>query len=103
MEKVSDVLVPPPGAGLKMATPAVPAEVKSAAGIVAVNCVALTNVVARTEPFHRTVAPETRLPPVTVKVRFGEPAVTVIVDRLVMVGMLFGTIGGTETVIIPPT
>ena len=97
------MLVPPPGAGLKTATPAVPTEVKSAAGIVAVNCVALTNVVARVEPFHRTVAPETKPAPVTVKVKAGDPAVTVMVDSPVIVGMLFGTMGGMETVIVPPT
>jgi hypothetical protein len=103
IEKVSDVLVPPPGAGLKTATPAAPTDVKSEAGIVAVNCVPFTRVVALVEPFHRTVAPDTKPLPVTVKVRFGEPALTVIVDRPVIVGMLFGTIGGAETVIVPPT
>ena len=102
IEKVNDVLDPPPGAGLKTATSAVPTVAKSAASIVAVNCVALTRVVARVEPFQRTVAPETKLPPVTVKTTFAAaPAVADIGNMLVIVGMLFGFVGATDTVIVP--
>jgi hypothetical protein len=47
--------VPPPGAGLKTVTSAVPAEAMSPAPIDARISVEFTNVVARTDPFHRTV------------------------------------------------
>ena len=102
IEKVSDGLLPPPGAGLKTVTSAVPTVVKSVARIAAVNCVALTKVVARALPFQRTVAPETKLPPVTVKVELAEPAIAVIGDRLTIVGILFGVVGATDTVMVPP-
>ena len=49
--------------------------VKSLAGIVAVSCVLLTNVVVRGEPPHNTVAPATKLDPVTAKVNVGLPGV----------------------------
>jgi hypothetical protein len=104
IEKVSDVLLPPPGAGLKTATSAVPTALKSDARIVAVNCVGLTKVVARTLPFQRTLDPETKLPPVTVKVKLAEPAAAAVIgERLATIGTLFGVVGATDTVIIPPT
>ena len=46
---------------------------RSLAGIVAVSCVALINVVVRAEPFHRTPEPETKLLPLTIKVNAGPP------------------------------
>ena len=51
-----------------------PAEARSVAGIAACTRVALTKVVVRVAPFQRTVAPETRLLPLTVKVRLAAPA-----------------------------
>ena len=104
IEKVSDVLDPPPGAGLKTATSAVPTALKSAARTVAVNCVILTKVVARALPFQRTVAPEKKLPPVTVKVKLPEPAAAAVIgDRPAIIGMLLGVVGAPDTVIVPPT
>src|SRR5438105_4982477 len=50
----------------------------SEAGIEAVSCVLLTNVVGRSDPFHRTVAVIRRPPkplPFTVSVNAGPPAV----------------------------
>jgi hypothetical protein len=102
IEKVDDGLGPPAGAGLKTVMSAVPIAARSAARIVAVNWVALTNVVARVEPFQRTVAPETKPLPVTVRTRLVEPAVAVIGDRPAIDGIPFGTAGAADTVIVPP-
>src|SRR5437016_9116272 len=61
--------------GLRTLTAAEPAVAMSAAGMLAVTRVALTNVVVRTAPFQRTVAPETKLFPSAVRVNAGPPAV----------------------------
>ena len=71
--KVSALEVPPPG--FTTLTCAVPAAAMSLAGIAAVSCVALTNVVVRAAPFHCTTEPETKLLPLTVSVNAGPPAV----------------------------
>jgi uncharacterized protein (UPF0248 family) len=65
---------PPPGLGLLTVTLAVPVEAISLAGIEAVSFVALLKVVGRSDPFHRTVEPETKLEPETVRVKAGPPA-----------------------------
>jgi hypothetical protein len=57
--KVVALETPPPGGGLKIVRLAVPGLFRSLAGMVAVSCVALTNVVGRALPFHRTTAPLT--------------------------------------------
>src|SRR6266850_756366 len=62
--------------GLRTVTVAVPAVATSAAPIAAVSCVVLTKVVGRAAPFQLTVAPETKLLPVTVSVNAGLPAAT---------------------------
>ena len=58
---------PPPGELTVMLV--VPAETMSLAGMEAVSFVALLKVVVRSDPFHRTVAPETKLEPLTVSVK----------------------------------
>src|SRR2546428_11477477 len=58
----------------------------SAAGMLAVSRVALTNVVVRAAPFQRTVAPETKLFPSAVKVNAGPPAVALLGVSVVSVG-----------------
>ncbi len=75
MVKGSALEVPPPGAGLKTVTCAVPAAAISLAGIAAVNWLLLTNVVLRSEPFQRTTEPEVKLLPLTVRVKPAPPAV----------------------------
>src|SRR2546426_997120 len=61
--------------GLRTLTEAEPAAGMSAAGMLAVSRVALTNVVVRAAPFQRTVAPETKLFPSAVSVKAAPPAV----------------------------
>ena len=66
---------PPPGAGLTTFTIAVPAAERSLAGMIAVNCVLLTNVVVRGPLFQRTSEPATKFDPLTVSVNPAPPAV----------------------------
>src|SRR6267378_6105416 len=66
----------PPGSGLKTVTLRDWTESRSAAGIEASNRVVLTNVVVRSEPFTRTLEPDTKLVPITVKRNPGVPART---------------------------
>ena len=85
--------VPPPGAGLKTVIGKVPAEAMSAARIVAVNCVALTNVVVRAIPLMRTAEPPTKFVPFTVRAKSIPPAVTLVGAIVVIAGR-----GTVETV-----
>jgi hypothetical protein len=66
--------------GFETVTCAVPAEAMSDAGMAAVNCVLLTNVVLRALPFHLTVEPETKFVPFTVRLNAGPP--TIALDGL---------------------
>src|SRR5205085_1583273 len=66
--------VPPPGAGVKTRTDAVPARAASAAVTVIRSCVALTKVVERLAPLYCTTELEMKPVPVTVRVKLGEPA-----------------------------
>src|SRR5262245_20030565 len=67
--------VPPPGAGLKTVTVAVPVAAMSEAAMRAVNWVDETNEVARSVPFHRTNELDTKPFPLTVNVNPGAPAI----------------------------
>src|SRR5204862_5479756 len=64
-ENVALVLVPPPGAGVRTVTVAVPAVRRSLARIAALSSVGLTKVVSRGDPFQRTTDAGTKLFPVT--------------------------------------
>jgi hypothetical protein len=65
---------PPPGAGLKTETWAVPATARSAAEMAARNCVLLTKVVTRSAPFQRTIDEPTNPLTLTVSDSAAAPA-----------------------------
>ncbi len=96
MVKLSGADVPPPGAGLNTVTAALPAVVRSLAGIVAVREVALTNTVDRAAPFHCTTEPVIKLEPVTVSVKPGLTAAAELGLRAVTAGT--GLIGTTTLI-----
>lgn len=75
MANVSALDVPPPGAGLKTVTEAVPEVAMSLAGTAAVNCVPLPGVVTSATPFHFTTDVLMKFVPVTVSVKPAPPAV----------------------------
>ena len=81
---------PPPGAGFTTVTVAVPAVARSAAGMLALTCVALRTLVVRAVPFHCTAAPLTKFVPPTVSVNAGPPAAALLGVKLVSVGTGFG-------------
>ena len=88
--KVNPFDVPPPGAGFVTVTVALPAVVRSPAGIVAVNCVALIKLVVRPLPFQNTCDVGTKFDPLTVSVKPLVPDVAEFGLRLVKAGTGFG-------------
>lgn len=74
--KLSALDEPPPGAGLKTVTAAVPPLATSLAEIAACNCVLLVKAVGRLLLFQRTTDPGVKFVPVSVKVKAGPPAVS---------------------------
>src|SRR5947207_694351 len=88
MVKGSTADLPPPGAGLFTATDASPVSARFAAGIVAVNCVALSQVVTRGVPFQSTVEVLLKFVPVRVMAVAALPAGALFVLRLVSVGTM---------------
>ena len=81
--------------GLNTVTGTVPAVATSAARTFARNWVADTKVVTRSEPFQRTFEPETKLLPVTVRVKAGPPVV-------IKVGLILLIAGESVTLVSPP-
>src|SRR5262245_66075782 len=67
----------------------------SVARIAAVTCVALTKVVVRGAPFQFATEPETKLLPLTVRVKAAPPAVALLGAKVVSTG--------TGFVVAPPT
>src|SRR5215472_10837636 len=65
---------PPPGAGLTTVTATLPAKARSAAPMLALSWLALTNVVVRLLPPHCTVEVDKKLEPFTVSVKASAPA-----------------------------
>jgi hypothetical protein len=90
-ENVCALEVPPPGAGLKTVIGKSPNVVRSLAGIAAVSCVELTNVVDRSEPLNRTTEtpPETKPVPLTVSVKAALFRGLLAGEMLVVVGTGF--------------
>jgi hypothetical protein len=84
--KLTPLDVPPPGPGLVTVTAAVPAEAMAAAGIVAVNCMELTNVAATAVPPKLTTEEERKFAPLTVRVNAGLPATLLVGDIVEIVG-----------------
>ena len=85
--------VPPPGAGLVTVTAAVSAEAMAVAvaGMAAVNCRELTNVVVRAVPAKLTTEAETKFVPLTVSVKPDALPATALVgeiDAIVGTGLL---------------
>ena len=79
---VTAVEVPPPGAGVKTVIDNKAPVARSEAGIAAVSCVPLTNVVVRFEPLTCTSEPLTKLLPLTVNVSALLPAVALLGEML---------------------
>src|SRR5262245_57537143 len=72
--------------GFATVTAADPGEATSVAGIAAVSCELLTNVVVRFAPFHLTVELETKFEPLTVNVKAGLPVTAELGLMLVSIG-----------------
>lgn len=77
---------PPPGAGFKTVSAAVPPTARSTAGTVAVICVPLNTVVASATPFHSTSEPATKFEPFSVSVKLALPVVAVVCESIPSVG-----------------
>jgi hypothetical protein len=93
--------VPPPGAGLKTVTIAVPPAAMSAAVIAACKLVLDANVVGRALPFHCTTEDDRKLVPVTVNVNAVPPAVAEFAfkDAIVGAGLLIVNVNPPD---VPP-
>ena len=85
--------VPPPGARLVTVTAAVPAEAMAAAGMAAVNCVELRDVVATAVPPNLTIEPATKFVPLIVSVKAAPPATALFGEILVIVGVGLDPLG----------
>jgi len=79
--------VPPAGAGLVTVTANVPIETMLEAGMAAVNCVELTNVVAATAPPKLTIEDATKFVPLIVSVKAAPPATTLFGEIVKIVGV----------------
>ncbi len=87
MVKLTGFEAPPLGAGLVTVTAAILAVVMAAAGIAAVNCEGLTNVVARATPAKFTTEPVKKFEPFTVRVKAAPPLSALFGEMVVIAGM----------------
>src|SRR5690349_7645915 len=85
MAKFSILDVPPPGAGLATVTDAVPADPIAAAGMAAVNCVELTNVVVGIVPPKLTIEVAIKLAPLMVSVKPAALPATALVGEIAVI------------------
>ena len=94
----SEPEVPPPAeAGVATLTWAVVGLARSEAAMVAWSWVALTNVVERGTPFHRTTEDEAKFAPVTVRVEPGLPAMALLGKSDVKTGIEACEAGGRSS------
>src|ERR1700722_3727829 len=79
---------PPPGTGLVTVTAALPRKAILAAGIAAVNCVSLTNVVTAADPLNVTAEAAKKFVPFTVSVKPAPPATLLSGEIVMIVGVV---------------
>lgn len=94
--------VPPPGAGFVTVTADVPVESMLEAGMAAVNCVELTNVVAGAAPPKLTIEDATKFVPLIVSVKVAPPATALFGEIVVTVGVGLGVGVGLTFEAVPP-
>ncbi len=87
--KVTMFDVPPPGPGLNTVTFTLPAAAIAVAGMAAVSCVGLTNVVTGALAPKFTAEVETKPVPFTVRVNPAAPAVALVGEMVVIAGTGF--------------
>jgi len=88
--KLAALEPPPPGAGLTTVTATLPAEARSAAPMLALSWLLLTNAVARLLPPHCTIELDKKLEPFTVRVKGSAPAGALLGEMEPIVGVGFG-------------
>src|SRR5438552_3001033 len=94
--------VPPPGTGFVTVMLDVPAVVRSLAGMEAVSCVELIEVVVRAEPPKFTTEFVTKLVPLTVSVKTPSPTFLLVGEMLVVVGAGLLTVNVCALEVPPP-
>lgn len=84
--KFTELDGPPPGAGLVTLTAIVPADATLEAGMAAVSCVELTNVVVGAAPPKVAIEPATKFVPLIVSVKAAPPATALFGEIVVIAG-----------------
>ena len=93
----------PATAGFVTVTGTVPEVAMAEAGMSAVSCLAVTNVVVKFVPFHFTIEPDAKLEPLTVKMNAGPPALVLSGDNSAITGTTPGWgVAGVEGEPYPP-
>ena len=87
MVKFTALEAPASGEGLVTITASVPADSMLEAGIAAVNCMELTNVVTGADPPKLTVEPATKFVPLIVSVKAAPPARLLLGEIVVIIGI----------------
>ena len=93
----------PATAGFVTVTGTVPEVAMAEAGMSAVSCLAVTNVVVKFVPFHFTIEPDAKLVPLTVIMNAGPPAFVLSGDNSAITGTTPGWgVAGVEGELYPP-